>query len=203
VWGKLTQSVVIAAGLLLAACSGGEERVSRPARRPEAPVTTTTVAPPTIDLSRPVPGGSLHGTPRPPLENTGTDYVAITKSLIAGLRWLSENPSPALVADFYVPGTRGHDLRRDAYEFLATYSYRWADEGYQLLSVQVLDVGEGFASVRVTERLEYERLLDVSGAQVGQLRRHEAPMTFDFLLAQDDGRWRIAGGGPVDDEIDL
>src|SRR5262245_663185 len=91
---------------VLAACSGGTSEgrhVSPPTTAPP-----TSAPPPTIDLSRPIPGGSLHGTPRPPLENTGTDYVAIFKSLDAGIRWLAENPDPRLVSDLYVPGTAEH-----------------------------------------------------------------------------------------------
>ncbi len=64
---------------VLAACSGGSGGGGGKASPTTSPPTT---APPaTIDLSKPIPGGSLHGTPRPPLENTGTDYVAIFKSL--------------------------------------------------------------------------------------------------------------------------
>ena len=75
---------------------GGERSTER---------TTTTAAVNRIDLSQPIPGGSLHGTPRPPLENTGDDYVAIFESLVANLRWLSENPDPALISEIFVPGT--------------------------------------------------------------------------------------------------
>ncbi len=79
----------------------GSARRSTSNGRPGVSSSTTTTAKPKvvrIDLSKPIPGGSLHGTPRPTLENTGTDYVAIFKSLDAQLRWQSENPDVAGVA---------------------------------------------------------------------------------------------------------
>ena len=57
---------------VLAACSGGSGGGGGKASPKTSP--STTAPPATIDLSKPIPGGSLHGTPRPPLENTGTDY---------------------------------------------------------------------------------------------------------------------------------
>ncbi|HMF03566.1 MAG TPA: hypothetical protein VKH17_02040, partial [Acidimicrobiia bacterium] len=64
----------------LVACSGGSGGGDR--RSSPATGASTSAPPATIDLSRPIPGGFLHGTPRPPLENTGTDYVAILTSII-------------------------------------------------------------------------------------------------------------------------
>src|SRR5262245_61790116 len=133
---SVARSFAITLMSALVACSGG----SRGGERRSSPGTgaSTSAPPATIDLSRPIPGGSLHGTPRPPLENTGTDYVAILKSLIANQRWISENPDPALISDVYLPGTRGHDDRVAAYQYLVDHGYRWADEGYQLVSADVV-----------------------------------------------------------------
>ncbi|HEY3096085.1 MAG TPA: hypothetical protein VGK05_04555, partial [Acidimicrobiia bacterium] len=97
----------------------------------------STAAPPaTIDLSKPIPGGSLHGTPRPPLENTGTDYVAILRSLIGNFRWLTENPDPAVISELYVPGTEDHDAWVAAFQDLASRGWRAADDDYYVVSVE-------------------------------------------------------------------
>ena len=78
---------------VLAACSGGSGGGGGKASPTTSPPTT---APPaTIDLSKPIPGGSLHGTPRPPLENTGTDYVAIFRSLTANHTMDQREPRPS------------------------------------------------------------------------------------------------------------
>lgn len=202
---SFTRWLWLALALGLGACGGNDGgQGAEPPTTPTAPEAPTTLPAPAIDLSHPIPGGSLHGTPRPPLENTGDDYVAITKSLIANLRWISENPDPALIADIFVPGTPGHDKRVRAYEYLVSNGFRWADEGYQLLSVEVVDLRDRVASLRVVERLEYERLFDNVGQQVGDLRRHVGPMSVDLLLSEDEhGRWRIAGGGSSDLEVEL
>lgn len=196
--GSLSQSVArsLAVGLalvaLLVACSGGSDRSGQ---RPTTPTAPATSAPPaTIDLSKPIPGGSLHGTPRPPLENTGDDYVAITRSLVANLRWISENPDPNLIADLFVPGTPGHDERVAAYQFLVDNGYRWADEGYRLISVEVIDTRPDVVSVRLNQELDYERLVDADGNQVGQTREHSGPDELTYLLAFGERGWRIAGG---------
>jgi hypothetical protein len=206
-----SHSVVISAAVaaLLAGCSGGggggssEAEPQRSARSAER--TSTTAAPTRIDLSKPIPGGSLHGTPRPPLENTGDDYVAIFESLVANLRWISENPDPALIADVFVPGTPGHDERVPAYQYLVENGYRFADEGYHLVSVDIVDTKSGVVSLRAVQQLEFERVVDSAGQQVGDTRAHGEPETLDFLLSQDpSGKWRIAGGGhPDDTEVEL
>jgi len=181
----------------LAGCSGGggggsETQRDEPGRSAERP--STTAAPARIDLSQPIPGGSLHGTPRPPLENTGDDYVAIFESLDGNLRWISENPDPVLISEIYVPGTPNHDTRIPAYQYLFDNSYRWADEGYQLLSVEIVDTRPEAISLRVTDDLQFERLVDSAGSQVGEIRpRTPTTVTWLILLTTDSsGRWRIA-----------
>jgi hypothetical protein len=188
---------------VLAACSGGSGGGGGKASPTTSP--STTAPPATIDLSKPIPGGSLHGTPRPPLENTGTDYVAIFESLIANQRWISENPDPALISAVYVPGTPGHDARVSAYQYLVDNGYRWADEGFQLLSVEIVDARSDVVSLRATDSLVFERIVDAAGNQVGNVRRRD-PATQDrtAVLSRDEtGHWRIAdvsqaGGGMVE-----
>src|SRR5207247_8795960 len=94
---SVTRSLLIALVAVLVACSGGSGGGGTASPKTSPPSSST--PPATIDLSKPIPGGSLHGTPRPPLENTGTDYVAIFKSLDGNLRWLSENPDPSVLPE--------------------------------------------------------------------------------------------------------
>src|SRR6266540_32256 len=123
---SVARSVVVALYVLLAACSGGSDAGGgKASAKTSAPASST--PPPTIDLSKPIPGGSLHGTPRPPLENTGTDYVAIVMSITGNFRWLTENPDPALISDLYVPGTHIHDLQQDVFRRLVQNGWRAAD----------------------------------------------------------------------------
>jgi len=182
---------------VLAACSGSSGGGGGKASPKTAPSTTT--PPPTIDLSKPIPGGSLHGTPRPPLENTGSDYAAIFKSLTANFRWLTENPNPSVLSELFVPGTPPHDQRAPAYQYLVDNGYRWADEGYQLLDVQVVDAKDDAVSLNVVETLEFERLVDASGNQVGDRRPRGSPETVAVVLSRGaDARWRVANSSRVD-----
>jgi hypothetical protein len=193
--GVLSQSVArwLSAALLatLVACSGGSGGNGRTSSS-TGTAAPTTAPPATIDLSKPIPGGSLHGTPRPPLENTGTDYVAIFKSLVGNLRWLSENPDVSLIPELFPPGTPGHDARVPAYQSLADRGYRFADEGYHVVSVDVVSVQPDAVSLRVVQQLDFERVVDGNGQQVGDVKQHGSPEDTGVLLAMSDGRWRIA-----------
>jgi hypothetical protein len=201
VGGVLSQSVArwLAVALLggLVACSGGSGGGDR--RSSQTTAAPTTSPPATIDLSKPIPGGSLHGTPRPPLENTGTDYVAIFKSLTANFRWLTENPDLSVLSELFVPGTPPHDQRAAAYQYLVDNGYRWADDGYQLLDVQVVDTTEDTASLKIVEKLAFERLVDSGGSQVGELRPHGSLEMVNVLLSRgSDGKWRVASSSRLE-----
>jgi hypothetical protein len=190
--GALTAVLLV----LVAACSSGS---GESGQRPKSTASPMTAPAATIDLSKPIPGGSLHGTPRPPLENTGDDYVAIFKSLTANFRWLTENPNPTLLAELFVPGTPPHDQRASAYQYLVDNGYRWADEGYQLLHVEVADAKKEAVSLNVVETLAFERLIDASGNQVGEVREHGSPERVTVLLSLGvDGRWRVANSSRVE-----
>jgi hypothetical protein len=188
---------------LLAGCSSGsgetESRRPEPERSAERP--TTTAAPGRIDLSKPIPGGSLHGTPRPPLENTGDDYVAIFESLDGNLRWLYENPDAALVSDLYVPGTAEHEAGVQNFQYLTDRGWRAADEGYRLVSVEVRDARPQVATLHVVDEFASERVVDATGNQVGEAKQHSAPQAWIVTLVPDSaGHWRIADWAPAEDE---
>ena len=182
---------------VLAACSGGSGGGGGKASPTTSPPTT---APPaTIDLSKPIPGGSLHGTPRPPLENTGADYAAIFNSLDGTLRWLTENPDPSVVSEIYVPGTAEHDAGARNFQYLVDRSWRAADEGYRVLSVDVTDARAEAVSLRVVDQFDVERVVDANGQRVGDGRVHSGPNTWSLLLTSDGtGHWKIADWSPAD-----
>jgi hypothetical protein len=179
----------------LGACGGAPGDSSSPAdAAPDPPTTTTSTAPAAgIDVRRPIPAGSLHGAPRPPLANTGDDPVAIFESLAANFRWLSENPDPALVDEMFVPGTADHAVFRDLFAELAARRWRSADEGYAISSIEVIAVEPAFVRLRVVDSLLFEQIVDEDGERVG-LGRVPEPSTESIVYLSPDpnGRWRIA-----------
>jgi hypothetical protein len=199
---RFTQLVAICAcgAALVAGCNGGgsgSARRSTSNGRPRVSSSTTTTAPKVvrIDLSKPIPGGSLHGTPRPTLENTGTDYVAIFKSLEANWRWQSENPDVAALDDIYVPGTSDHDGAVKQTQSLIDHQHRWADENYRVISVDVRQVVQQPRSVllRVVDVQDNEKIVDAAGAQAGPIQPRGSPRAWNIVLSPDaSGRWRIA-----------
>jgi hypothetical protein len=187
---------------LLAACGGGggEDGSAEPPATTAAP-TTTTAAEHRIDVYQPIPGGSLHGTPRPPLENTGDDYVAITESLIANFRWLTENPDVALVDRLYAPGTPDHAGQVSTFSAFVERGWRAADEGFHVLSVDVSSVGDVVA-LRVVDQFANERVVDQSGVQVGEVYPHIDANAWNVTLVADaEGRWRIADWTDAKDAV--
>ena len=190
---SVTRSLVIALVAVLVACSGGSGGGEKASPKTSPPSSST--PPPTIDLSKPIPGGSLHGTPRPPLENTGTDYVAIFRSLDANLRWLSENPDPSVLRELFVPGTAGHDSARCRLtRYLTSTVTSSPDEGYELISAEVVSVQPDAVSLRVVQRLDFERVVDGNGQQLGISDSSGQPKRPNVVLSASDGRWRFPVG---------
>jgi hypothetical protein len=193
---------VVLVGVLVA-CSGGSGGGGGKASPKTAPATT---APPaTIDLSKPIPGGSLHGTPRPPLENTGSDYVAILTSITANFRWLTENPDVSLLQDLYAPGTETYAFQESFFSALDRRGLRGADEGYRLLSAEVIDAQPQTVSLRVSDEFSIERVVDSQGNQVGEGRaRNPAVKNWNVALTSNsEGHWRVASWTEVSDTVQL
>ncbi|MCZ7527915.1 MAG: hypothetical protein M5U14_16965 [Acidimicrobiia bacterium] len=159
---------------------------------PDTTPTTAVTAAPAPDLSRPLPAGSLHGIPRPRIVNTGDDHAAILASLILASRWIGENPDPSLLDEVYVPGTLPYEHKLAWQELLVERGYRWADAGYQVLSVEVLSVLPDAASLRLVDRHESERIVDASGQLVEEWPRGTPYAWTVVLVADRGGRWRIA-----------
>ena len=132
---------------VLAACSGGSGGGGGKASPKTSP--STTAPPATINLSKPIPGGSLHGTPRPPLENTGT----------ASDRLLRASTPAAARVELHTMSMDGGVMRMREVEAIPlaageTVKMR-PGQGFHLMLMQLkapLKVGDAFPLV-----LEFER----------------------------------------------
>jgi hypothetical protein len=209
----------------LASCGGAAASTAprtfmRPSTRPVAGGTTTststsTTAPAprrarpsaTTKAATGATAATWRGdsTPAPPLHNTGTDYVAIFRSLDRTRVWLeAHHPDPALVPRVWVEGTdiaaqfRRHlgDLRR--------HRVRWVDVGDRS-EAKVVSVVDGSVTLRVAEHTTAVHLVDDSGRVVDRVT--QGPV-FHWIVLLDrggDGRWLIASVDPqlTDAEVHL
>jgi hypothetical protein len=184
--------VAVAIGLLAACGGGGGGSSSPPAESQTTSTTTTNPRAAEIDLSQPIPAGSLHGTPRPPLENTGDDYVAIFESLTRNFRWLTENPDVEVLDELFVAGTPTYDLQADLFHELLKNRWRAADDGYRLDSVEVAEATPEYIALRVSDTIDFEQIVDSDGDRVGS---GVVRGTEDFVITlapNAQGRWLIA-----------
>jgi hypothetical protein len=183
----------------LAGCGGGGGSSSSSPPAESEPTTTTAPEPAAIDVRRPIPAGSLYDTPRPPLENTGDDYVAIFESLAANFRWLTENPDPAVISEIYVPGTAEHDAGVRNFTELTDNAWRAADDGYHLLKIETLSASDGVAILRVVDQMEFEQIVDNNGTRVGEGIAHDGVKEWTVILSRDtSGSWHIADWAPAE-----
>jgi len=129
--------------------------------------------------------------------------VAIFKSLDGNFRWLTENPDPAFISEIYVPGTNNHDYWVPAFQELVSKGWRSADQGYELISVDVVEARADVFSLRVVDSMDSEHVVDASGSEVGSGRpRDPRVKTWTVLLAADaQGRWRFADWSRTDAEV--
>jgi hypothetical protein len=109
-----------------------------------------------------------------------------------------------VISDIYVPGTEDHASWVTAFQDLVNKGWRAADDGYYVVSVEAVDTQQEVVTVRVTDSMKFERIVESSGRQVGEGRARDPQVrTFVAVLSRDsDGRWRLAdysptGGGTV------
>jgi hypothetical protein len=149
---------------------------------------TTTSAPPPYSFD-----GSV---PPPPLINTGTDYEAIYRSLSAYATWLlAHNPDESLVHEAFVVGSAIYDRASNDVRLASESRTRLVEEEQQL-GIEVVSVLPQAVSLRVTEDVSVQRLVDQHGSTVDE-RTFTQPLEWTALLQADtDGRWRIASVEP-------
>lgn len=157
---------------------------------PAASGTTTTrgAAPSTT-----TPPYSFDGSvPPPDLLNTGTDYVAIFESLIGWGNWLKRhNPDVTLVGEAYVEGTDIALRLEENLQVLMDRDLRDYDVD-QRLEVEPVSARDGIATLRVSEHVTSEQLLDSGGAVIDEEPINGVIEYIAVLSADANGRWRIA-----------
>jgi len=169
-------------------------------RTPVTTTTSTTVPPQGGSLIGPLPRASLHGSPRPTLVNTGTDFIAVFTSLMYQLQWLDENPDPSKLVELLDPtGPWYPGYRRDN-QSLIDLGVRCQHDGYQLVSARVTSASPWSVTLRVVEDDAKTFWLDARGREVDAPTLGSRHTRIYAMSGNADRGWRIhdvMDGDPV------
>lgn len=208
--GKRETSVLVAfAGIVvLSACSGANTTASPPIRqtattstsarrttattgRPRATTTTTTTRTPPPEFGFPAFSFD-ESVPPPKLVNTGTDYVAILKSLVEYGNWLGgHRPNPALTASIVARGTKLYDLYVQDLTRLRANGKRGIETLGGQSQFTILTVRPDAFSAKVVEDILVQKTVVASGRVTSEVHFTE-PTTYLRLAVLVGGRWYLA-----------
>jgi hypothetical protein len=186
----------VTGALLAGACgttSKSDAQGETPSHPGAAPTTPTTRRVMTTTVPTTVPAYSFDDSvPPPKLINTGTDYVAILKSLSAYGNWLAAHrPDPALVSDIVAPGTRQHELFTRDLMRLRDSNKRAVELLGAPTTYSILSARRDAVSARVVEDIKFQRSIDASGRVTSEVK-FAHPTTYRSLLVLSRGRWYYA-----------
>ena len=197
--------VAVAGMVVLSACSGANTTASPPIMetaptstsaprtagtattgRPRATTTTTatTTPPPEFSFDESVPP--------PKLVNTGTDYVAILKSLVEYGNWLgAHRPNPTLTASIVARGTKLYDLYVQDLTRLRANNKRGIETLRGQSQFTILSVRPDAFSAKVVEDILVQQTVVASGRVTSEVHFTE-PTTYLRLAVLVGGRWYLA-----------
>jgi hypothetical protein len=187
---------VLAPVLAFTACAS-EPEDAPPARRGTAsaiespttvktapPSTTTTVAQPYSFEPAPTP---------PPLLNTGTDYVAIARSLLEYSNWLlAHRPDDRLIDNIAAEGSSAHDSLKHDFPILRRTGRRMFETTNGPDEITVVSVTDNVVSLRDRQFLLQQTIVDASGTVQDVKERATVPTTYLVLLRRQKDRWLLA-----------
>jgi hypothetical protein len=209
--GKRARSVLVAGIVTLSACSASEGtatppkpttsgtspsatgRLARPTTTAPSTSTSTSTSTANSTASSTPPDFSFDDSVAPPrLVNTGTDHVAILKSLESYGNWLAAHrPDPALAPTTVAPGT---GLLRDYLRDLTNLRDNNRREVERLdgpSEYTILSATPDAFSARVVENISAHQVVDPSG-HVTSEARFSGPTTYLDLVVLAGGRWCLA-----------
>jgi hypothetical protein len=156
------------------------------------PRSTTTTAAPTVTPTTTPEFSFDDSVPPPKLVNTGTDYVAILRSLGAYGNWLAAHrPDPARVSTIIVAGTTLHDRFAGDLTRLRDNGKRLIEElggpsEYTIISTRPT----AFSAKSVEDVLAHKTV--VASGRVTSVERRTAPTTYLMLVILVRGHWYLA-----------
>jgi hypothetical protein len=180
---------VLAPVLALSACGSAADDVP-PAGRANPSVSVPTTAPSTTTTA-PKPYSFDPAPTPPPLVNTGTDYVAIAKSLLEYTNWLlAHRPDVSLIEEIAPRGSSAYQALAKNLPILRRTHRRLVEEVSRSDEIEVVSVGTDSVSVRDTQYLTRQIIVDELGAIVSE--RQKDTTTYVALLVRNGDRWYLA-----------
>jgi len=208
--GKRASSVLVAGIVTLSACSASE-RTATP-RKPTTGSASTAATRTVSSATSPAPRSTTTATsastskanatrpdfsfddsvPPPRLVNTGTDHVAILKSLESYGNWMAAHrPDPSLALTTVAPGTRLlQDYLRDTTN-LRDNNRREVERLNGPSEYTILSATPDAFSARVVENISAHQVVDPSG-HVTSEARFSGPTTYLDLVVLAGGHWYLA-----------
>jgi hypothetical protein len=194
--GKRATSALIAGVVFVGACSGGSKNAVPTSTKPTDPANAParTATPPRPTATTTTPEYSFDDSvPPPKLVNTGTNYVAILKSLNRYASWLAaHHPDPALVSTVVVGGTKQHALLSLTMRHLRGNHVRLLEkvgatpDAYTILSA----TSDAFSAELVQDVLVHETV-NRRGRVTTQVR-FDKPTTYLMLVVRVGSHWYFA-----------
>jgi hypothetical protein len=202
--GKRASSVLVAGIVTLSACSASERtatprkptaapRTASSATSPPPRSTTTATSATTSKANSTRPDFSFDDSVPPPrLVNTGTDHVAILKSLESYGNWMAAHrPDPSLALTTVAPGTRLlDDYLRDVTN-LRDNNRREIERLNGPSEYTIVSATPDAFSARVVENISAHQVVDPSG-HVTSEARFSGPTTYLDLVVLAGGHWYLA-----------
>jgi hypothetical protein len=189
--GKPVLTFVVCALLTVSACGGADSKVGGERAPGVSSSPSTTAVPPRTTTS--IPDFSFDDSvPPPKIVNTGTDYVAILKSLESYGNWLgAHRPEPALASRSVSEGTRLHRDYVSDITILRDNHKREIEKRIAENTVTILSATPNAFTARVVEHISAHQIVDVRG-HVSSERRFKGPTTYIDLVVREGERWRLA-----------
>jgi len=188
--------VFAAAVAALGACSSGSHSVSRGAPTASSRQSTgivTTVPQPATTTPAPAPAFSFDDSvPPPKLVNTGTDYVAILKSLEGYGVWLTaHHPDPSLTPTFVASGTNLYDSAGAALTSLRNRGQRLVETTSAPDRFTIISSTANAFSARIVQQITSHRIVDRLRHVVREAR-FTGSTTYLAVAVRVHERWYLA-----------
>jgi hypothetical protein len=193
--GKRAISVLVAGIFVLGACSGASKNAAPtstpPSESTTVPRRTTTVPRSTTTTSTPEYSFD-DSVPPPKLINTGTNYVAILKSLESYANWLAaHHPDPTLTSRIVAQGTKMYRGYAQDYTRLRDNNSRLVEELGGATRYAIVSTTPDAFSARVIEDIRVHMSVNTSGRVTGE-NRFTTLTTYVDVVVMVGGLWHFA-----------